>query len=241
MGRNGLQQPLAANAPPAGALAPPLIPTINGGSKNGEYVHLLHLTDPHFTQSFTYDTRPEFLKRLERELQGEWRPGKFDLILVTGDVADNAALFWRTGNLQRVFESAKDYFERLCRQEEIEPAERLFVIAGNHDARWKGLIRSAKSTRLFRGVFEPYTRHRYFPEMKLLVSCFDSNYVRNAYEAARGIVPASEFDPVIREARGLPGIEEAVRVALVHHHPLPVASAEDLAPTKWWERAAEET
>ncbi len=165
-----------------------------------------------------------------------WKGPFFDLLFVTGDIADNSKIRGRHEELASVFKWAQSYLTKLCEGLQIDPEKGLFVIPGNHDVRWSGLLGSKADVELFKNKFARYMRHVFYPEMKLLVACFDSNCVKNFYESAHGLVRMEDFTPLSEGITGESAKPEVLKIALVHHHPLPVSGAEVDTPEAWYEQ-----
>src|SRR5262249_29489854 len=111
--------------------------------------------------------------------------------------------------------------------------------------RWWDLLRDVGCRctlpQVFAAVFGDLLDHRWYPELNVLAACFDSNVSDSSLLAATGYVNAQQFVDRENEVEGL-GADEArraraaFRLALVHHHALPIPAAEHLRPESWWER-----
>lgn len=158
-------------------------------------------------------------------------------------------------SLRDTFVRSRNFLEDLCRQCHIEPAIGLFVVPGNHDYRLQGtysgilfkcfrrrysaeaLKSSFAEVFAGRGGDETFTvlcRHAADPlNLVLRLVCLDSNDTDAYLNFATGAITQRELDRIdsLRaqpdsppEARSAP----TFRVCLVHHHPLPVVTAEAL-------------
>lgn len=206
--------------------------------KSADGINLVHLTDLHFGPSLIAGRRPAFLQAAELELTRRLREGgvRPDLLLVTGDLVHQGDLKVRSH--RQVMREAVEYLRYLCGVLEIDPADGLVVVPGNHDCKWSGLFAyPLVGRRHFDDLAGPYTGHRLYTKMGLLLGCFDSNVVRGPLELAMGSVDIQELARLEAELAGLPADQQPTRrVALVHHHPLPVPPAERLSPGGLLER-----
>jgi hypothetical protein len=91
------------------------------------------------------------------------------------------------------------YIEHLCRDilSIKDVSERLIIVPGNHDLRFKGLLRSwkrrlIKAEEEFYGRFADYCHHRLFVDVALLIACLDSNRGKDTLELASGYVDLRE-------------------------------------------------
>jgi len=201
-----------------------------------EPVTILQLSDLHFlsTTGFRPPDRAPFLNYLEGCLQRCLRNGtRFDLVVVTGDLVDNAEV--KAESRQRVLERTESYLKDVCSLVDVKPEKGLLVIPGNHDYRWHGSLYGGAIRDDFAAVFGKYGRHRFYKDLGLIVACFDSNDTAYAFELAKGRVDPGEFERLDGEIANLPqeyrgAAESALRIALVHHHPLPIAEGESLEP-----------
>ena len=196
-------------------------------------VTILHLSDLHFTEQTKIEgqSREDFLVTFEETL-GSLQE-KFDLVVVTGDLINNPTS-WRFKHL-KVLNLAKTYLLGLCKAVGIgRPRDQLIVIPGNHDVRLYGLNllwRRNSAIQQFNSVFKDYIGDRIYPDLRLLLVCLDSNVVSRRWDLARGSVASAEFLRIQNLINKLPDDDKQfVRMALIHHHPLPIASAERLRP-----------
>lgn len=203
-------------------------------------ITIVQLSDLHFddTTSIEGSAKSDYLDALEHFLDDI---GHIDLLAVTGDLVDNIkGRDERRASLKK----SKKYLHRLARRVGIEsPYERLIVLPGNHDYRWVGLKPDQQAQQDFIEEFREHMHHRLFPDEGLFIAAFDSNVAKESGEAARGWVDPKELDS-IKEGLGrleadVPNARElwadATKIALVHHHPLPIAKAEERS-LAWWEK-----
>jgi 3',5'-cyclic AMP phosphodiesterase CpdA len=189
-----------------------------------------HISDLHFTA--TTAAEAAIWEALRQDL------GKTgaDILVVTGDlidcsVGDNLQEAGVSQALDRVHTFIA---EGLCGELAIDPAEALIVVPGNHDYRWKGLVSKQTYFDLFHEKFRPYYGHSMFPALRLCVFCFDSNTVDRGVNFATGLVAEEElvaFAAAVDEIKKvhLPTWLESTRLAVVHHHPMPIAATEHRA------------
>jgi len=113
----------------------------------------------------------------------------------------------------------------------VAPETGLFVVPGNHDFRIKGLIESIWIKALFPNYFDSYFRSALLPGLNLLIASFDSNGTDLRPNLATGVVEQQEFEGLVRwlqldPIRGHPSFRQLTRIALLHHHPMPIAETE---------------
>jgi hypothetical protein len=231
-----------------------------------QWIRALHLSDAHFTpETFAKDQGASGAKssRFQDRLLSELRRAKgtepIHLLLMTGDLVDSEMRDEDQHDL--VLRKSKDFLDKLCSELAIPDAGRVYI-PGNHDMKWHGLfgehdhvrppswnplkwfgkkppraIPQSRRTQIFRELFPAFDEHRYYPELDLLIGCFDSNDAISWGELATGAVNLASVDKLVQELnqwaqerRPLPNL----RLALVHHHPLPVPPAEFLFPGKHW-------
>jgi len=190
-------------------------------------IRALHLSDLHFTaDTFSNQRNANDLRKIFRShLQACHQDCPLELIFVTGDVVDNAKM--RNGKHREVLKQSKDFLLGLCGLLDIDPLKGLIVIPGNHDMKWKGIVSKARSRKEFERYFPGFDEHRYFPDLDLVVACFDSNDTRDWGELATGLVDLHSINRLKEQLAALDS-QPSRRIALVHHHPLPVPASEFL-------------
>jgi 3',5'-cyclic AMP phosphodiesterase CpdA len=202
-------------------------------TKQPDRISLLHISDLHFASERSVDDPKGFWAAFENVVQ-EWAElGKnIDLIAVTGDLLENGQ--WRQGHRLKTLDRVKKNLHKLCGGCNIDPKTGLFVIPGNHDYKWKGVIRNTLGRQVFDAEFADYSQDRLFATTDgwhLFVACFDSNRVGGVADLARGAVdPLEARHRMLGYNDRLARTNNLTKVALVHHHPLPVASSESLQP-----------
>jgi 3',5'-cyclic AMP phosphodiesterase CpdA len=63
---------------------------------------------------------------------------QIDIVAVTGDIVDYRG--WRRNDHLRTLRAANGYLSRLCNLCGVDPLKPLFIIPGNHDRRWSGVM-----------------------------------------------------------------------------------------------------
>jgi len=186
-----------------------------------EFIKIAHLSDLHFTPE---KEGASCYKSVQTDLLNL----KPDLIVVTGDLADNERLTLNNSNLRKSFEIAKDFLINLCNGCNLEQKERLFVVPGNHDYRYKGCLNfwSKVSSKLFKEVFEDFLQSKYLPDLNLIVGCFDSNITNHTVNFSTGEVLIEEFNRFNEWKSQYKEFATAKKIALLHHHPMPICRAE---------------
>jgi 3',5'-cyclic AMP phosphodiesterase CpdA len=152
---------------------------------------------------------------------------KPDLIVVTGDLADEPK--------KRLFEQALEYLrqiEECCAEAPAidKQRPRLICIPGNHDFLRRGFLpRAFHKVRVltanYSSFFTTFHNNYFFQPENVWIFGFDSAKCQTAGGA--GEIDKKELDRFhgeydsLRKKHG-PAFEEAFKIALVHHHPLPV-------------------
>lgn len=207
-------------------------------TSGAELATILQLSDLHLLAKTPLRGKPghgSFLLDLERALRAQ--KDRFDLVVVTGDLID--ASEFRASSWKKAFVKASEVVSEVCRIVEVDPEEGLLVIPGNHDVRRWGMKPKWKLVELFRDHFGRFFVHSFYPNLGLLVACFDSNeQVRPLlFDFAKGMAPTAQCDAVMRGIEELRGphqgrAERAFRMALIHHHLMAIPSDDFAADTK---------
>lgn len=232
--------------------AKPLRPCPSIGPKSAGIATVLQLSDLHLLGDTPLNGDPgrgSFLPDLLRALEAQ--DAKFDLVLVTGDLIDASELNpwkWR-----KAMANARKALMSICRAVRVKPREGLLVIPGNHDVRWRGVYTLPSPTipRLpfippipclpslsscFERHFGRFFVHSYYPKLGLLVACFDSNLPTRWFDSAKGTAPVTQCEEVLKDLKGLTpryaDAEAAFRLALIHHHLLPIPANDHTAAAK---------
>jgi 3',5'-cyclic AMP phosphodiesterase CpdA len=199
--------------------------------KRPDRTTLLHISDLHFTAESRWD-RPPFSLLLADI--GQHR-GDIDLVICTGDMIDSSIADTFFGNSCEVaIANAREFLMGVCWDSVVAPETGLFVVPGNHDYRIKGLIESLWIKALFPNYFDSYFRSALLPDLNVLIASFDSNGTDPRPNLATGVVEQQEFEGLVRwlqadPIRGHPSFRQVTRIALLHHHPMPIAETESRA------------
>ncbi len=200
---------------------------------------IAHISDLHFKKSTVFDKDGNLIA-----LKNDLVEKKPDIIIVTGDLADNGPQrikYLRRGILSEVLENVKAFLIELCNLSEIDPRYGLFVVPGNHDYRFWGWLPNRANRKVFDSVFGEYLVSRPIPSLGILICAFDSN-VENRYSlnVSSGYISEKEIHSFFAEqfnkwrddkrADGetptIPGFERLVKLAVLHHHPMPIAETQ---------------
>ncbi len=193
------------------------------GRKTPGQTVIAHLSDLHFDTSTRTDG--PVWAALTADLTEA--AGKIDVLAVTGDLIDGSVT--DAFRMDKAFRNVHDYLLSLCLSANVE-RRGLFVVPGNHDVKLQGII-GFRSTQAdtFRSVFGAHGEHAYFPELHAFIFPFDSNVNLSPIELAAGSVAETDltfFKSVVGEAEKIPEWNRCTRVALLHHHPMPIAATE---------------
>jgi 3',5'-cyclic AMP phosphodiesterase CpdA len=118
---------------------------------------IAHLSDLHFTSEMTWPPSPDDEAKLWamrfRALADDVAEQMPDLVVVTGDLADNHLWELQYEGLAKSWDIALAFLEGLCKrvfgsEPESDWKKRLFVIPGNHDVKVLGNISPAKLTQI---------------------------------------------------------------------------------------------
>lgn len=150
--------------------------------------------------------------------------------------------------LRTTFGRVRKFLETVCIESNLDPSASLCVVPGNHDLRLQGLFSLQPFSRTSREVFGEVFGEYFKPLRSRLefavdsrsraIICrvvgFDSNGEDLIANFAAGKLTYAEqkkfelFDLSAADKVARQTSDAEFRIALVHHHPLPVASAERL-------------
>lgn len=207
-------------------------------------LRILHISDLHFKLiGLTKDGREangtigtvqpsEFLRRFSDSLKTlRGSPGnqsKFDVVVFTGDLVDSPAKDSTLNCL--ALKTAIGVLENICFQVAGHPKNHLFIVPGNHDLRISGLFTCANARPDFELICASYIQNAVIPQLGLFITCFDSNGVQEKLGLATGYIHPDQFSINSQQIRQYcernPQARHFRKLALLHHHPLPVAEAE---------------
>jgi 3',5'-cyclic AMP phosphodiesterase CpdA len=191
-------------------------------------IKIVHLSDMHFVtgpsmrfegwwngvNGHNCDTLPA--------LQCEIPPLKPDILVATGDQT--------TFGDKHSLTEARDFLWDLGEKSGV-PRDRIYCIPGNHDILLNYYRPFARGLRNYEKVFGS-TQIASFHEIagsKVAVFSFDSTLDREGQKSilwpvvgSRGRISASAFNSFNTEARSKQNADEYFKIALIHHHPLPI-------------------
>jgi 3',5'-cyclic AMP phosphodiesterase CpdA len=196
--------------------------------KNDGKTLIAHISDLHFVSGTDHSDR--IWAALREDLQSR----EVDLLIVTGDLIDNPISDVLSRERIRVaFENVYGYLSSaLCGDLKIDPSKGLLVVPGNHDFRLLGI----KGWRriefdMFYSRFNQQFGHRLLPSLRLCAFTFDSNTTDKGINFATGLVRSEdliEFSHTVEQINKNFTDEwlASTRVAILHHHPMPIAATE---------------
>jgi len=191
-------------------------------------IKIVHLSDMHFVTS-------PFWKRVEGRWEGvnghnsdtlpalmcEIPPLKPDFLVATGDQT--------TFGDEHSLSESRNFLLTLGEESGV-PEDRIYWIPGNHDILLNYYLPFTRGLRNYERVFGPL-RVATFHDIegsKVAVFSFDSTLDRNGQKSifwpfvgSRGKVSASAFN-LFNEARAEQDSDDYFKIALIHHHPLPI-------------------
>lgn len=197
---------------------------------------IVHLSDLHFTKATSL--QDSHLEALIEDIPKH----KPDLIVCTGDIAENKLIesIIDESSFTKSLELGRQYLEKICQDSELNPNEKLFVVPGNHDYYIHGVKTFSAGEykkAVFMHIFEAYFKNRLVKLSKignfgLQVLLFDSNDTADQHISfATGKVNSSEFTKASRAQSRWDKdkgeiVKEYYKIALLHHHPMPISSVE---------------
>lgn len=155
-----------------------------------------------------------------------------DVICVTGDLIDSALADF--GRRQHALHAVSRYLREIICPAANVSTECLAVVPGNHDYLWQGVAAGLARTHAvsaFRSVFDESLTPRLFSNLRLALLPFDSNATDWGASLASGLVDERELVSFDKECLRISTAcstdwTAATRVALLHHHPMPLAATE---------------
>ena len=151
--------------------------------------------------------------------------GKPDFLVVSGDIVDGPR--WRRKHHSDFLRSCLHRLRSLCDLLVENTPQRLRVAVGNHDLKASGLVRRGFTLSEFSDVFHQHLGIHADRTNKILFASFNTNFKSRAIETATGTASVSElaaFNSWL--ASESDEIKRFPRVAVLHHHPMPVAESE---------------
>jgi 3',5'-cyclic AMP phosphodiesterase CpdA len=203
---------------------------------------IAHISDLHFDSTTNFE-KEDVWKVLPTDL----RPRQIDLLAVTGDLIDSSvADNLRKDGVRMAFVNVKRFLLALCGELGIDPNTALSIVPGNHDYRIKGVVSPDSKFRLLRKMkqslitahddlfLEQFAQY-YQPKVLLGLRCclftFDSNTTDWNLNLASGRITNYDLASFSDLCQELPKRYPAewltfTRIALLHHHPMPIAATE---------------
>lgn len=192
-------------------------------------IKIVHLSDMHFVTS-------PFWKKFERFSAGvkghdpntlpallcEIPPLKPDVLIATGDQT--------TFGDKPSLTASRDFLLELGRRSSV-PTDRIYWIPGNHDILLNYYLPFSRELRNYEEVFGRLrvADFQNIEGSKVAIFSFDSTLDRKGqrsplwpFVGSRGKISPSSFNAFNEEFRSAPNSDEYFKIALIHHHPLPI-------------------
>lgn len=186
---------------------------------------IAQISDLHFTSRTSHDDFE--WKALSSDLK-KLKP-KVNLLVVTGDLIDGG---FGKDEAKKAFENVSRYLNKLCKDLGLDPKERLVVVPGNHDYRFKGIFGDKVQRSAFLDTFKDYYRPVLIRRLGVCVFVLDSNSLeKRTINLATGLVEKTDlvaFSDFFKELQDNKAEEfnSCIKIALLHHHPMPIAAIE---------------
>ena len=114
-----------------------------------ELYRIVHLSDMHFSKKNKNDPVYKSVKLSISDL-------KPDIIVVTGDIADNMRPQINPDDFEVSLLIAHKFLLEICQLCNIDHNKRLFIVPGNHDYRYGGNLPRSKYPNLFKKYLSSY-------------------------------------------------------------------------------------
>ena len=219
-------------------------PTPDGLRKKKGQTRIAHISDLHFSSGTNYE-EDDVWKALRLDLQTSGA----DLLVVTGDLIDSSVGDnIEEQGIRNAFSNTKKFLLSLCKEDvlNINPETRLAVVPGNHDYRVKGVfsphskygfLERAKQRfisahkDLFFEHFGTYFEPRFHTDLHCCVFTFDSNTADFGLNLASGRITNGNLVDFLAKCnewsrKNDDKWDTCAKIALVHHHPMPIADTE---------------
>ncbi len=212
------------------SMFPSVLPIGRLERKQEDRTVIAHISDLHFTSSTDFDKAP--WETLLVDLVDKGRGG-IDVLVVTGDLIDSPVTglkdwvlspFTGKDEIKLAFEHVSNYLLKLCSVLQIDPEHGLFVVPGNHDYRISGIQKSRSQPIRFRECFDRFCRPLVLPNLNLCVFVLDSNVMEFLDLASARVSDLERFYKLTRLIP--PESARLTKVALLHHHPMPISATE---------------
>lgn len=181
--------------------------------KHQNFAYLFHLSDLHFGNELAEKRIMRIVKILEKHIN-DLEDTSFVIPIITGDLMDSPS------------ESNKQTYLQFSELLTSKGFKWPIHILGNHDCDKKGILRiSAKEKAIISSLTS--SKIQIIEELKLAVIKFNSNISGNL---ARGMIGQSQLMEIGNQLDKLKNIDSYMLIAILHHHPKPIASPE------WYDR-----
>jgi 3',5'-cyclic AMP phosphodiesterase CpdA/FixJ family two-component response regulator len=206
-------------------------------------VSILHLSDLHFGDYHRFYRDRNYPSRdapsLQKALIASLDANRIvpDIIVVSGDLAEK-------GDFAE-FEQARTFLNALAQHFQLTPTQ-FVVVPGNHDVRWSEDDRRDQMTE-YRGFYElwygkssasqsPFTRvevYRFNDKPDVAIVGFDSCVIENPNTAGVGYIGTTQLRNALDDLkRQIADCADCVKIAVLHHHLVPVTYLEQLPGEK---------
>ena len=192
---------------------------------------IAHISDLHFQPDTKFEEAK--LQALISCLKNEVKP---DLLVVTGDLIDYSIQHFRAPDVRRALQNSRKFLELLCSKLGLQPNKSMFIIPGNHDYRLVGNFRTQASRERFDEQFKDFMGVGVLPDLKTILFTFDSNTEDDSMNFACGRVDEKSFielDDTVKTLAQQTSYRwfDCTKIALVHHHPMPIPPSENSSRT----------
>lgn len=197
------------------------------GPKTDGVTVIAHISDLHFSPDTT--GTEEIFQALVDDIADH----KVDVVVVTGDVVDSSIPDnIGTGKVERAYDNVAAYLKKLCARAKVDEQKCLFVVPGNHDVRVSGFMgfRKSHADKFYR-TFQQVCSDCFFPQLRLALFCFNSNAADVKPNFGNGRVDVKDLLKFSATAKNYAEANpeawnRSTRVALVHHHAMPIPGTE---------------
>lgn len=211
----------------------------NPKRKHDNQTIIVQLSDLHFTPQ-TNPGKDSNLIALKQDIT-EKEP---DIIIVTGDLVENGLPLSKKilegRRLDDAFNNVKDFLLSICKECDIKERYGLFIVPGNHDYRFLGFKKNQSDPDTFREILGEFVKSRPIPSLGVVLCSFDSNVTNDwSINFSSGFINESELQRFFSDYFNkwktakkksvkllIPDFDNLVKLALLHHHPMPIAEAQ---------------
>lgn len=174
-----------------------------------KYSYILHLSDLHFGIQAIDDRKDYLVQRID-DVNKKLDDGKIDLSIITGDLVDSP-----DDSFYQIFKSFRSNLREKINGEQV-------IVYGNHDLYRKGnRILTAEKQCLY--SINDDDKIEILKDLKIIIIKIDSN-AENSGVFAEGKVGQAQLEEIERELSKVENIEEYFLIAILHHHPIKMAT-----------------